>query len=204
MPIHDADAPDVLLPSQVTERRAGLVPAGTERVVEKPKPVVSEDSPAVLRAIKRVETLKAGGASHVAIEAAQRRVEDARLAVLEKQAEARLSLRATNEQARRDKERAAIERQTLHRMSGFAQVAIKIGSIAVTLHYDRSMDSRVRQLVMGDIHRVLAIAVRESERTAGLAAAGVPVVEHPKFLVAELKDIARRSAQAGCLEIKVI
>ncbi len=204
MPIQDADAPDVLLPSQVAERRAGLVPPGHERPEPKAKPVESDDSPAVLRALKRVETLKAGGASHVAIEAAQRRVEDARLAVLEKQAEARISAREKAEQERKDKQRDRIQRETLHRMSGYAQIAIKIGSVAVTLFYDRSMDSRVRQLVLGDAHRVLAIQVRESERCAGLAAAGVPVVENLKHLVAELKDVARRSFEHGCAEIKEI
>jgi hypothetical protein len=210
-PLHHDDD---LLPSQVESRLRTLRPAsesdsnvGSEK---KPKALRLQDDPTIAldarvkRLAARLETLIEARADHRVIAMAQAKVDNACLDVLEKRALINKTARETAEEARKQKERDAIQAETLHRMSGFAQCAIKIGRYSITLLMDRSLDPTARQHVMGDLHRLLALQEREASRTAAQARTGQVVTEQPKRLLDEIKDVIRRAIAHGCVEIREI
>jgi len=160
--------------------------------------------PKVQKLVARLETLEDARADHRVLSKVQGQIDAACIEILEKRALILKQERETREQEKKQKSRDQIAAETLHRMSGFLQCAMKIGSYQITIHLDRAMDTTARQHCVGDLSRLLAIGVRESERAAILARVGHPVTEFPKRLLAEIKDVCRRSIHHGCFEFKEI
>lgn len=196
-------------PDHVPEQRAGLRPAAVIEQEMKakertPDPAIMADKK-VQRAIARVETLREAQASNQVIQRAEARVRDAELDVQERQAAKLNKQRTETLQAAKAKARARIEREHIQRLTGFAQVAIKIGRVCVTLKIDRNMVGTTRLTTVNDATTAMKIATRESERMAALAQKDLlPVEQDTDRLIRELSHFLRRSIATGDTTIEVM
>lgn len=166
-------------------------------VKHRPDPALLADKK-VQRAIARVETLRTAQASAQVIARAEARVRDAEMDVIERNAARLNKQRQKSLDEARAQQHERISREHIQRLAGFAQVAILIGKVCVTIKTDRSMSGTARQFALTDVTRAIHVQTIESEKLVSLALKGItPGDQDTEHLLRVLKYECRRSIATG-------
>lgn len=193
----DGTTTEVFRPHRTMHPPVEKEPEPGEPEKHKPDPAMLADKK-VMKAQAAVETLRQANASDQMIARAMGRVREAELDYTERQAVRLNTQRQKGLEDLKAKQHERIAREHIQRLSGFAQVAIKIGRVCVTIKTDRNMESTARIFALTDATRALHVATRESEKLVSAALQGRdPGEQDTAYLIRSLTYELRRSIATG-------